>query len=101
MEQLDLLAYPQAPGWKAEGTSRDAARAVKPRARGLREKVLALLKDFALTADEVAAKLGEEPGTIRPRCTELHTEQPPQIYDTGRRRPNKSGLMAIVWKGFS
>lgn len=88
--------YPASPGYKAHGTSRAAAESVKPRAATLRDKALALLKDASLTADEVAAKLGETVLAIRPRITEL--KRMGEIEDTGRVRRNASGVMASVWK---
>ena len=96
MEQLDLLTYPQAPGWKAQGTSRNAARAVRPRAKSLCEQVYELLKDAALTTDEAAASLNKSVLSIRPRFSQLLAQG--RIYDTGRTRKNESGLSASVWK---
>lgn len=49
-----------------------------------------------MTADEVAAVLGEEPFSIRPRFTEL--SEMGRIRRTGARRRNRSGCQAAVWK---
>jgi predicted HTH transcriptional regulator len=96
METLDLFSYPKAPGYKAEGTSRTAAEKVRPQALSLRDQVLALLRDAALTADECAAKLDKSILSIRPRLSELLALG--KIHDTGRTRANASGIRATVWK---
>lgn len=88
--------YPSKPGYRRTGTSRDAAKAITPRALSLKVRALGLLKDFALTADEIAAKLGVTVLSARPRVAELHCAG--KIYDTGRTRANESGLQATVWK---
>ena len=49
-----------------------------------------------LTADEIAAKLGESVLAVRPRVSELFRAG--LIEKTGDRRPNASGLNAHVWK---
>jgi hypothetical protein len=48
-----------------------------------------------LTADEVAAALGESVLSIRPRMSELRRLG--EIADTGDRRRNASGHTAAVW----
>jgi predicted ArsR family transcriptional regulator len=88
--------YPNSPGYKRPGTSREAAEAIKPRAAILRERSLAALKHRPMTADEVAAHLGESVLSIRPRITELH--ELGLIEQTGERRRNASGRMAAVWR---
>lgn len=100
MTQMDLLGwtpvYPTVPGAKTSGTSQAAAEAMRPRAGILRAKVLACLKDRALTADECADVLRETVLAIRPRFSELRALG--QIIDTGERRQNDSGRSAIVWR---
>lgn len=98
MEQLDLLKYPQGAGYKRAGTSQDAAKAITPRALSLKIRVYELLTHEALTADEAAARLGEDRHSVRSRISELAAENPPRAYDIGFSRPNKSGLQAIVWR---
>jgi len=49
-----------------------------------------------LTADEIAARLGESVLAVRPRISELFHAG--VIEKTGDRRPNASGLSAHVWK---
>lgn len=87
--------YPNAPGYKKRDTARAAAKAMKPKAPTLRAQCLAALKIRPMTADEVAAVIGRSPFSIRPRLTELSEKN--LIVDTGVRRENESGKMAIVW----
>lgn len=96
MKQLDIFSYPNAPGWKRRGTSRAAARAMKPRAPTLRDMALGLLSKQALTADEVANALKVSVLSVRPRITELFKLG--LIDETGERRANESGLKAAVWR---
>jgi predicted HTH transcriptional regulator len=101
LHQPDLFAakrevYPATPGFKAQGTSRAAAEAMKPRAPTLRDQVLSLLKGAALTADECAALLDKTVLAIRPRLSELVKLE--LIHDTGRTRKNASGVNAAVWR---
>jgi len=98
MDQLGLFdqRYPNQPGYRREGTSREAAEAMKPRAPGIRARALELLKDASLTADEIAAKLNVTVLACRPRVTELLAQG--KIYDTGRTRANSSGVQATIWR---
>ncbi len=95
-ETLDLFTYPSQPGFKRSGTSRAAAEKIAPRAPTLRDMALRLMMDAALTADEVAAKLGKSVLSIRPRLSELNRMG--LIYDTGRTRKNESGVSATIWR---
>lgn len=95
-ETLDLFTYPSVPGYKAEGPSRTAAERIAPRDKSIREQALAVLQGAALTADEVAAKLGKSVLAVRPRIAEAHLLG--LLIDTGKTRPNASGLPATVWK---
>jgi predicted transcriptional regulator len=90
-------AYPDAPGFKEEGTSNEAARKIEPRAGTLRELAYATISHSSagLTADEVAARMGETVLAIRPRLTELKLAG--RIVRTGQRRRNISGMNAAVW----
>ena len=95
------LFYPQAPGFKTGGTSRDAALAMKGRASVLRERVyaeIAAAGQSGLTADQVAARLGESVLSIRPRLSELYHANPSRIVPTGERRTNESRLKAKCWR---
>lgn len=90
--------YPSAPGFKQRTTSRAAARKITPRARTIQEEVLITLQvawPSGMTADELAVKIGKSPFSVRPRVSELLALK--QIMPTTRRRPNESGVDAIVW----
>jgi predicted ArsR family transcriptional regulator len=99
MATTDLFSYPHSPGYKARDTARDAAAAMKPKAKTLRDKALAEIRasgHHGLTADEVAGRLGKSIMSIRPRLSELVEFQ--AIRDTGKRRTNAcSGRSAVVW----
>ena len=96
MEQL-TLAYPDSPGFKAPGTSEEAARSMRVSAKALRSRALVTLRDypFGLTADQVAEKMCRSILSIRPRISELKREG--KITDSGIRRKNDSGKNAVVW----
>ena len=99
MMEADLfssLAYPNVPGARRNECSREAAEAMNGRAERLRDAALSLLKDTALTADEIAALLKETVLATRPRITELKAMG--LIYNTGKKRKNISGVNASVWR---
>lgn len=98
MTQLDLLAYPNTPGYKAPGPSAEAAEAMKPTATELQYWCLHALQRHpeGLTADECATQLTASVLSIRPRFSELLARK--LIVDTGIRRPNASGRNATVWR---
>ena len=90
--------YPHVPGFKARQTSEAAANDMKPVAKTLRDQCLALLKQvypLALSADQVAHRLGKSPLTIRPRITEL--AKLGLITDSGLVTRNDSGKQAVQW----
>ncbi|WCT75012.1 hypothetical protein PQ455_07290 [Sphingomonas naphthae] len=89
----DLFRYPCAPGAQDRDTSRRAAAEAAPILRTMALDVLE--RSNGLTADQVAARLGWSILSIRPRVTELGRLG--KIRDTGERRRNASGKMAIVW----
>lgn len=96
-DERERQRYPHQPGAKRPGTSQDAADAMTGRAPLLRDRCLAALRNSdGLTADEVAGDLRESVLAVRPRFSEL--SQLGQIEDTGERRPNASGKLAIVWR---
>ena len=77
-------------------TSIEAMRSVEPRAPNLRTRCLNVLRQYgAMTADEVADRLGETVLSVRPQFTLLTKEN--KIVDSGKRRLNSSGRNAIVW----
>lgn len=94
MQQTLNFKYPRSPGWKKDGTSKDAAMAVRTKANPIRNQVFEVLQSEALTADEVAEVLGLSILTVRPRCSELLRLG--LIEETGTRRLNNSGKFADV-----
>lgn len=97
-DQLDLLDYPNTPGWQEAETSIEAAEVIAPELKRLQAMVLGAIQeagDHGRTADEVAVRLDVTPFTARPRCTELRELK--LIQDSGFRRENESGRRAIVW----
>jgi len=89
--------YPSAPGWKAPGTSQQAAHQITSRASVLRDRVEGLfLTGAQLTADECAEALKESVLAVRPRLSELVKKG--LLVSTGDRRKNASGMSAAVWK---
>lgn len=94
-----LQDYPQTPGFKATGTSEEAARRIAPAAKNLRANVLALLIDAApasLSADEIAVRLSRSILSVRPRVSELAAAGKIRRAD-GRAR-NASGMSAATWR---
>lgn len=89
-------SYPHAPGAKARETSFEAARAIKPAADRLRRLTLDALRQRPMTADEVAASLGLDKLSVRPRISELAKQG--KVIETGLRRANASGKSAMVWR---
>jgi hypothetical protein len=77
---------------------RGPARKILARSERLRALVLHVLAatPSGLTADEVAARLGESVLAVRPRVSELFHAG--LIEKSGERRANASGLAAHVWK---
>src|SRR5207248_2440119 len=68
-----IMPYARDPGSKASGTSEDAAQAITSHANNLRDRALAFFTDqypASFTADQVAAALGENILTVRPRVSE-------------------------------
>ena len=97
--QLDLLSYPNSPGFKSPGTSQEAAEKMVGRVAYLQGKCLDVLRrcdEWGLTPDQCASALGESLLSIRPRFTEL--KEMGLIEKTGERRKNASGMSATVWR---
>lgn len=95
----DNSSYPNIPGWKGCDTSRDAALAIARTAKTIRADVLRLYVNFyprALTADQIAAELGANILTIRPRVSELHMAR--LLERVPERRKNESGMTAACWR---
>jgi predicted ArsR family transcriptional regulator len=96
MMKPDLFRYPDAPGFKAAGTSEDAADSAKLVAAYIRAKVLRAVQQRPMTPDECAETLGLSILSVRPRFSELRADC--KIVDTGARRENISGRKAAVWR---
>jgi hypothetical protein len=99
-DQLDLLDYPNWPGFRARDTSKAAADGIAGRAATLRERACALIcahskLGIGMTADECAADMEESILSVRPRVAEL--ARMGMVKDSGSRRKNASGKAAIVW----
>lgn len=78
-------------------TSIEAMRSAGSRAPNLRTRCYNVLASHGpQTADEVAERLEETVLSVRPQFTLLTKEN--KIADTGERRKNESGRMAIVWR---
>lgn len=89
--------YPSTPGFKARDTSEAAAQAMRPKAHTLRQMCLRSLRsEGPATADEIAARIGVDKLSIRPRCSELSAVG--KIVATPERRLNASGKSAVVWQ---
>ena len=93
---LDFTRYPERAGYKAEGTSQDAANAIEGsgQAGRLRAAVLGWYATHTGTADDCAAALGESILSIRPRCSELLAKG--LLFRTGERRPSSTGTAQNV-----
>jgi hypothetical protein len=90
--------YPMSPGFKSDGTSRQAANAIAPMARNLRGRVLEYIKASTAPpmADEIADQLGKSVLSVRPRVAELHRLG--EIRPAESRGKNESGHAAARWK---
>ena len=93
-----MSTYPDAPGHRNVETSIAAADALAPKLGRLQRMAETTIRDAAtrgLTADELAARLDMDRWSIQPRTSELRRKG--LIRDSGQRRPNASGKLAIVW----
>lgn len=93
-----MTSYPDAPGHRGIDTSMAAADALAPKLGRLQRLVEAAIRDAGatgLTADEVAARLKMDRWSIQPRTSELRRKD--IIRDSGQRRRNITGKVAIVW----
>ena len=81
----------------SRSTSQEANQAVDKHT--LRNRVFQVLLDYSrrggLTCDELEQELGLTHQSCSPRLTEL--SEICWIYDSGARRPTRSGRNAIVW----
>lgn len=93
-----MNVYPNAPGHRNVDTSMAAADALAPKLGRLQDMALEAIRDVGwhgLTADELAARLDMDRWSIQPRTSELKRKG--LIRDSGQRRPNSTGKLAIVW----
>jgi hypothetical protein len=84
-------------GYAHRDTRSAAHTAIKTKAPTLRQRALRTFQSAltGLTADECAKLMGASIMQVRPRVCELADDM--QITDTGKRRVNDSGKLAIVW----
>lgn len=93
-----MSTYPDAPGHRHVETSIAAADALAPKLGRLQRMAEGAIRDagaHGLTADELAARLDMDRWSIQPRTSELRRKG--LIRDSGQRRPNSTGKLAIVW----
>ena len=93
-----MNAYPDEPGHRGVDTSIAAANALVAHLGRLQRMAKAAIADAGsrgLTADELAARLDMSRWSIQPRTSELRRKG--VILDSGQRRPNATGKLAIVW----
>lgn len=88
--------YPNTPGYKRTGTSRQAALSMAKVAHVLKAQVLKVLRRKNCTTDEAAKSMHKDILSVRPRFSELYRAR--RIQKTKKRRPNRSGKLAIVWR---
>lgn len=94
--RVEAKRYPHEPGFKVDGTSREAAEGIAPRAANLCDLTLACLKRKPMTPEEVAKELLEPVHSIRPRFSQLAARD--LIVKTDQRRKAMGGRMAQVWR---
>ncbi len=93
-----MSTYPDAPGHRNVDTSIAASVALAPKLGRLQQMAQEAIRDagtLGLTADELAASLDMDRWSIQPRTSELKRKG--LIRDSGQRRPNATGKLAIVW----
>jgi hypothetical protein len=94
MRPITRSPYKGMPGFKESGTSKEAGRSLAKNGRAdtLRDKCLSIfLEGWQMTDDQVAARLGEDVLSIRPRISELAHEFPPAIRKTELTRIGSRG----------
>lgn len=92
------MTYPDTPGHRNVDTSMAAANALAHKLGRLQHMAHTTIRAAGadgLTCDELAAKLGMVRWSVRPRTSELRCKG--LIRDSGQRRPNVTGKLAIVW----
>ena len=93
-----MTGYPDSPGHRNVDTSVAAANDIAPKLGRLQRMATEAIKaagDDGLTADELAVRLMLDRWSIQPRTSELRRKG--VIRDSGCRRKNNTGKLAIVW----
>lgn len=93
-----MSTYPNSPGHRGVDTSVAAADDIAPSLGRMQRMVEMAIRGacaHGLTTDEIAVKLDMNRWTVQPRTSELRRKG--IIHDSGQRRPNVTGKMAIVW----
>ncbi|WP_049820098.1 hypothetical protein [Bradyrhizobium japonicum] len=95
---MHIDEYPDSPGFKAAGTSAEAAERMAPSAKTLRSDVLRTMirAQRPMTADEIATEMKRSILSVRPRVSELHRLG--MVRPTGGRGKNDSGMSAALWE---
>jgi predicted transcriptional regulator len=95
---MHIDEYPDSPGFKAAGTSAEAAELMAPSAKTLRADVLRTMirAQRPMTADEIATEMKRSILSVRPRVSELHRLG--MVRPTGGRSKNDSGMSAALWE---
>jgi hypothetical protein len=95
-----MMTYPDAPGHRNVETSIAAAEALAPKLGRLQCLAQSAIRNAGvqgLAADELASPLQLDRWSIQPRTSELKRKG--LIRDSGDRRRNATGKLAIVWIG--
>jgi hypothetical protein len=87
---------PEPPAARDRPTSVDAAKRVRQRAPGYRDRVLAAITAGPKTDEEIERFTNLRGNTVRPRRLELLRAQ--KIRDSGRTRITASGREAVIWE---
>ena len=93
---MDLFTYPQQPGFKAPGTSAEAATAIAGSTAAARQAILDLLNDMGpMSADQISDHFGWRITYGRPRVSELKTMG---LVDKAGTTRNDTGKNANLWR---
>ena len=93
--------YPNSPGYRrnAPETSREAAEAIAPAARTLRDRVLTVLQSAypdSRSSDQIAQAIGITHYSVRPRVSELVAGG--KVERTDDRMKNEGGRTVVLWR---
>ncbi len=91
-----VTPYPNGPGHRGIGTSKEAAAACSLWSSGLRVRCLLLLTTGPLTTDEVAARLQLDYQQVQPRISELKALG--LIESSGVRSTSLLGKPCLIWR---